>query len=145
MLFRYAVYVNEQGGEQIVHPPVCTRLRSISTIKTKNLRTPNEYAGHERGCVDSSPLTVCFGLSWMQIKKDGVGKTDPIGREHYPTVINEPWLYFLISHSLKDLSVKLTPSSSNQIIPKYFNASRIAFSFSGGHWGTLEFLDLGRL
>ena len=89
VLFQYAVYVNEQGGEQIVHPPVCTRLRSISNIKTKNLRTPNEYAGHERGCVERSPLTVYFGLSWMQIQKDGVGKTAPIAPRRELWIIAE--------------------------------------------------------
>ena len=57
--------------------PVCTQFYGISYIKAESLQTRNEYAGHERGCVERSPLTVCFGLSWMQIKKDGGGETDP--------------------------------------------------------------------
>ena len=80
-------YMSTNRGVNRSFTPVCTQFYGISYIKAESLQTRNEYAGHERGCVERSPLTVCFGLSWMQIKKDGVGKTAPIAprRERWIT------------------------------------------------------------
>ena len=44
-----------------------------------------------------------------------------------------------------NLSIRNLHFTGCYIIPKYLNASRIAFSFSGGHRGCLESSDFGRL